>query len=227
MRAIFLALTAVVLVACSRSEFDQLRREYLAGCTGNGATDEMCECSFDKLQEKYPPEVMVGINRRGIPPDGFANDVVHSQMLCFAGSPQSLSGIGNEVPAKPYEAGAPVTADMDVSALGGQAVGPADEEARVRARYEAEWGTPMPEESLADVQERYDATDSIMNIRYKEAMERLEPDSQQQLRERQRAWLRERDQKCGTQDGRAADIPKLNCLIAEVSKRTRVIDNWR
>lgn len=225
MRIIVMAIVAMGLAACSRSEFDQLRRDYLAGCTSSGASDDQCECSFDKLKEKYPPEAMVAINRAPSPPDGFMEDGIQAQLLCVAGSSKSLMDVAHEAEAK-AAAQTPVTADRDVSALNDPAPPPADAEAEIKARYESEWGSPMPEETLEDVQGRYEATDSILNRRYKDAMERLEPASQKLLRERQRAWLRDRDQKCGTTDGQSSEKAGLTCLIDETVKRTEVIENW-
>lgn len=226
MRILVVALAALALAACSRSEFDQLRKDFLAGCTSTGVPDDQCECSFNKLKEKYPPEVMVAINRRGIPPEGFTDDAMQAQLLCVAGSPKSLRDVEREAEVKALAAKAAANPAMDVSEMNVPAPAPADPEAEIKAKYEAEWGQPMPEETLEDIQGRYEATDSILNMRYKDAMARLEPASQQQLRERQRAWLRERDQACGTKDGQSAEKAGLTCLIDETDKRIKVIENW-
>lgn len=236
MKRISIVVFALLLSACSRSEFDQIRHEFLAGCTSSGVPESQCECSFEKLQTKYPPEAMIAIQRQGIPPEGFADDVVKAHALCLAGSSQPLKSIAAESAESQADHEANPTGvlsdkeailrDMAQSATDSEsrAQQPESEET-VRARYEAEWGQPAPEETLEDIRSRYAATDSILNRRYREAMERLEPNSQQQLKLRQREWLKERDQSCGTTDGQAADKAGYECLIKVVDQRIKVIEN--
>lgn len=234
MKKSFVFVLSLLLAACSRSEFDQIRHEFLAGCTSSGASDSQCKCSFEKLQTKYPPEAMIAINRQGTPPDGFADDLVQAQMLCMTGSSQPLRRVAVAAAASQSDDAnsSGVLTDKEAmlrdkaqAATDPAPASPQESLEMAKAEYKANWGESMPEETLGDIRHRYESTDFILNKAYKDAMGRLELTSQQQLKVRQRGWLKERDQACGTTDGQAADMAGYTCLIKEVDQRIRVIEN--
>lgn len=222
------------LAACSRSESEQIKHEFVAGCTSSGVSDSQCECTFDKLSEKYPAKVMIAMNQQGMAPDGFVDDMIRANMLCQAGSSQSLKSIAPTPEEISSEDSHPTGVLSDQEALMRDMANASTEEnassmlesdEMAKARYEANWGEAIPEETLDDIKSRYEATDLSLNRAYRSAMERLELASQQHLKTRQREWIKERDQACGTTDGQASDMAGYDCLIKKVDQRIRVIEN--
>lgn len=223
MKNLLLVVLAFLLVACVRSEEEKVRDKVIADCTRAGGAEDLCTCNYDKLSAKYSPEQFRQMERINGPVEGFMDDAMRAQQLCLTGDKRSLLEVEREAAASAMAAQVAANPGMEVAELSASAS--ANPEAEIKAKYEAEWGHPMPEETLEDIRSRYESTDSILNLRYRDAMARLEPASQQQLKLRQREWLKERDQSCGTTDGQAVDKAGYECLITVVNQRIRVIEN--
>lgn len=70
-KTIFTLMALILLVGCSQSPEEKNKKLYLLGCTQSGLDAAVCECSYNKLTEKYPPEFFSSQN-----PDDFPEPVI-------------------------------------------------------------------------------------------------------------------------------------------------------
>lgn len=74
-----LLLSIIFLSACT----SKTERDYMQGCVANGAPKDLCECSFEKLEDMYSEEVFDNIHKGYIPPD-FMDKMIESTKMCVA-----------------------------------------------------------------------------------------------------------------------------------------------
>lgn len=67
------------LAACT----SKTERDYMKGCAANGAPKELCECSYEKIEEMYPEEIFNNIEKGYIPAD-FMDKMVIASEQCVA-----------------------------------------------------------------------------------------------------------------------------------------------
>ena len=81
----YLALLAplALITACS-DENSQIRGEFIAGCMTGGSSKAVCACTFEKLETKYSPAELRGINRLAAPPESFLKEAIKSAQACRA-----------------------------------------------------------------------------------------------------------------------------------------------
>lgn len=81
----YLALLASLLLisACS-DENSKIRGEFIAGCMNGGSSKAVCACTFEKLETKYSPAELRGINRLAVPPESFLQEAFRSVQTCRA-----------------------------------------------------------------------------------------------------------------------------------------------
>jgi len=79
----YLALLASLLLitACS-DENSKIRGEFIAGCMNGGSSKAVCACTFEKLETKYSPSELRGINRLVVPPESFLREAFQSVQDC-------------------------------------------------------------------------------------------------------------------------------------------------
>lgn len=79
----YLALLASMLLitACS-DENSKIRGEFIAGCMNGGSSKAVCACTFEKLEAKYSPSELLGINRLTVPPESFLKEAIQSAQAC-------------------------------------------------------------------------------------------------------------------------------------------------
>ncbi len=79
---IFMTGIALMMLGACASKAE---REYVRGCVANGASTDLCECSYEKLQEFYPEEIFNNIEKGYLPPD-IMNKMVESIQMCVTES---------------------------------------------------------------------------------------------------------------------------------------------
>jgi len=79
----YLALLASLLLitACS-DENSKIRGEFIAGCMNGGSSKAECACTFEKLETKYSPAELRGINRLAAPPESFLKEAILAAKIC-------------------------------------------------------------------------------------------------------------------------------------------------
>ena len=79
----YLALLAslALITACS-DENSKIRGEFIAGCLNGGSSKAVCTCTFEKLETKYSPSELRGINRLAVPPESFLREAFQSAKTC-------------------------------------------------------------------------------------------------------------------------------------------------
>lgn len=100
------------------------------------------------------------------------------------------------------------------------------EEGRVRCNRSGS----QPELNACAIRD-YQRADKALNAEYKTRMAALPAQSQEALRKEQRAWLKERDQKCReeVEDSEGGSIWPLEfygCLESATTERTKEISAW-
>lgn len=78
----------------------------------------------------------------------------------------------------------------------------------------------------------YKAADELLNIKYRQTLSVLSPETQQQLRQEQRTWLKQRDPQCKAQakaseGGSIWPLEFYGCLQAITEQRTREFERWQ
>lgn len=79
----YLALLAplALITACS-DENSKIRGEFITGCMNGGSSKAVCSCTFEKLETKYSPTELQGINRLAAPPESFLREAFQSAQAC-------------------------------------------------------------------------------------------------------------------------------------------------
>ena len=67
------------LAACT----SKTERDYMKGCAANGAPKELCECSYEKIEEMYSEEIFNNIEKGYIPAD-FMDKMLIASEQCVA-----------------------------------------------------------------------------------------------------------------------------------------------
>lgn len=78
-KIVLLLLTMWALSACT----SKTERDYMKGCAANGAPKELCECSYEKIEEMYPEEIFNNLEKGYIPAD-FMDKMVIASEQCVA-----------------------------------------------------------------------------------------------------------------------------------------------
>lgn len=68
MKSLIAVTFVLVLAGCARNDFDKFQSEYMTGCEGNGSTEYVCGCSFEKLEKHFGREKIEHWERTGNPP---------------------------------------------------------------------------------------------------------------------------------------------------------------
>lgn len=91
---VLLGLTVLTIASCGGKEAE-VRGEFMAGCEGPGAQQEICECAFDKLKEHYGVETLIAMHEEGFAPPDFAQTLVSAGLQCRGGDVyESLGSLG-------------------------------------------------------------------------------------------------------------------------------------
>lgn len=85
---VLLGLVALATASCGGKEAD-IRGEFMAGCEGPGAREDICTCAFDKLKEHYGLETLISMHEQGFAPPDFAQTVVSAGLQCRSGDVES------------------------------------------------------------------------------------------------------------------------------------------
>lgn len=75
-------LTSLLLISACSDENSKIRGEFIAGCMNGGSSKTVCACTFEKLETKYSPAEMRGINRLAAPPESFLREAFQSAQAC-------------------------------------------------------------------------------------------------------------------------------------------------
>jgi uncharacterized protein YecT (DUF1311 family) len=78
----------------------------------------------------------------------------------------------------------------------------------------------------------YEAADKALGRKYKEILASLPPAKQKDLRQQQRAWVKQRDPHCKAetksyQGGSIWPLEFLGCLKSSTERRTQELGDWR
>lgn len=67
-------ISMVVLLASALSGCGgKVSSEFVAGCKSGGATEEICECLYEKLEDHYGFDAMEAMQTRNVAPPDFMN----------------------------------------------------------------------------------------------------------------------------------------------------------
>lgn len=75
-------LASMLLITACSDENSKIRGEFIAGCMNGGSSKAVCTCTFEKLEMKYSPSEMRGINRLAVPPESFLKEAIKSAQAC-------------------------------------------------------------------------------------------------------------------------------------------------
>jgi len=73
--------SVTLLPACSDSQPNQARDEFMLGCTQN-APEDMCACAYDKLAQQYSPQELAGFSKGKGDINRFYTSVAEAAMAC-------------------------------------------------------------------------------------------------------------------------------------------------
>lgn len=66
MRILVLCSVSLLLTACSgNAEEERARKDFVLGCTMSGAPKDLCDCTFDRLLDKYSVREMSSMGAGG------------------------------------------------------------------------------------------------------------------------------------------------------------------
>ncbi|KKU14293.1 MAG: hypothetical protein UX21_C0024G0006 [Microgenomates group bacterium GW2011_GWC2_45_8] len=84
---VFLTSLAGVIVktGLKSTNFSESRKTYVSGCTANGASESRCQCSFDKIIEKYGYEEYIRLTKElgSVGMEGVKTNLKLSQLVSF------------------------------------------------------------------------------------------------------------------------------------------------
>lgn len=75
-------LPSLLLITACSDENSKIRGEFIAGCMNGGSSKAVCTCTFEKLEMKYSPSELRGINRLAVPPESFLKEAIQSAQAC-------------------------------------------------------------------------------------------------------------------------------------------------
>lgn len=56
-------LCSAILSACTDSEYNKARQDFIDGCTGSGFQEKVCTCAFDKAAADFSKKEIVQMNQ--------------------------------------------------------------------------------------------------------------------------------------------------------------------
>ena len=82
MKKLLALLALLVLITACSDESSKIRGEFIAGCISGGTSKAVCACTFEKLETKYSPAELRGINRLAAPPESFFREAFKLAQAC-------------------------------------------------------------------------------------------------------------------------------------------------
>lgn len=82
MKKYLVLLSSLALITACSDENSKVRGEFIAGCMNGGSSKAVCACTFEKLETKYSPAELRGINRLTAPPESFLREAFQSAQAC-------------------------------------------------------------------------------------------------------------------------------------------------
>jgi len=83
MYKLLLIIAALLLSACSRSDFAQFKSDFMDGCERSGGTEYVCNCTFDKVEKHYGKEKIEHFQKTQNPPISMLEFTGQARMECM------------------------------------------------------------------------------------------------------------------------------------------------
>lgn len=239
MRRFLVVALALLLAACSKSPDEKLKADLYKGCRDSGGPETTCECVVDEISEKYSKEQLATLYQHPERARGrFAEDSIKATLLCATDPGKSLADLESSEAAQ--EAGhAAASVEAPQATVTDAAPVPASgsyEEAV--ARHEAEFGPTSSgthEEAAPQITQllptdcdldcattHYQEADKDLNATYKDVMAQLPDDKKTELRNEQRAWIKDKESKCAF----PSEAAEMSCKAEMTLQRVQYVRSW-